>query len=71
MAGNSSMEESFNVINRFVAKIVTVISDKITTEIRDQVATEVKNEVRILEPQTSEVSICGVLPSILSNPLPQ
>lgn len=77
MAGDSSMEESFNVINRFVAKIVTVISDKITIEIRDQVATEVKNEVRILEPQASlkpqasEVPMCGVLPSILSNPLPQ
>lgn len=71
MAGDSSMEESFNVINRFVAKIVAVISNKITTEIRDQVATEVKNEVRILEPQSSEVPMRGVLPSILSNPLPQ
>lgn len=71
MAGDCSMEESFNVINRFVAKIVTVISDKITIEIRDQVAAEVKNEVRVLEPQASEVPICGVLPSILSNPLPQ
>lgn len=53
-AGDSSIEESFGVINRFVAKMIDVISDEITEDIRDQVAFEVRGEVqKILSPSSS------------------
>ncbi|WP_400207237.1 hypothetical protein [Candidatus Methanomassiliicoccus intestinalis] len=72
LAGDASFEESFNVINNFVGKIVAVISNKITTEIRSQVTAEVRDEMQIfLEPQGAEMPMRGVIPSILANPLPQ